>query len=178
MTGGAGEGMAKARQAKPMANASARPRRSFIAVIERGGVPVLQDVAGNNKAECHRHQHERADQAGRCGRGYVEIPATRADQETDDQSNERGSHGDRSLEGETTAAERCPKSARVVGSNGDACDSSMCMPMRSTPGVSHGRGGVPVATIGADRRPLRHGGRQWRSQIQTMDLMSSSGREK
>src|SRR2546428_436142 len=76
MTGGAGDGTPKALQAKPIANASARPRRSFMAVSERGGVPVLQDVAGNNKAERNRHEHERADQAGRCGRGYVEIPAT------------------------------------------------------------------------------------------------------
>src|SRR5437016_270069 len=92
MTGGAGDGTPKALQAKPIANASARPRRSFMAVSERGGVPVLQDVAGNNKAERNRHEHERADQAGRCGRGYVEIPATCADQETYNEPDECGSH--------------------------------------------------------------------------------------
>src|SRR5439155_16786336 len=79
MTGGAGDATPKALQAKPIANASARPRRSFMAVSERGGVPVLQDVAGNNKAERNRHEHERADQAGRCGPGEGEVPATCAD---------------------------------------------------------------------------------------------------
>src|SRR5439155_1391220 len=131
----------------------------------REGRSNLNDVTADNKAKRHRHQHESADETRWGGRRYVEISATGADQETDDQSNERGSHGHRSLEGEATAAERSPKSARVFGSSGGSRDSSKCMSMHSTPGMSHCRGSMLVATIGTYRRPVRQGGRRWRSEV-------------
>src|SRR6266700_4205072 len=81
ITGGAGEGIPKARQAKPIANASARPTSDLTAKVEADLMDApLQQTIGCHEAKRHCHQQKSADQARRRWRRNNEDATTRADQ--------------------------------------------------------------------------------------------------